>query len=72
MCIRDRGAYPIATLTWLLAYETGNGDKTEALKDIFRTVLTDEYQAKSSKLGYVPLKGDVLEKARTAVERISE
>ena len=67
-----KGAYPIATLTWLLAYETGNGDKSEALKDTFRTVLTDEYQAKSSNLGYVPLKGDVLEKARTAVERISE
>jgi phosphate transport system substrate-binding protein len=56
----------------LLAYETGNGDKSEALKDTFRTVLTDEYQAKSSKLGYVPLKGDVLEKARAAVERIGK
>ena len=67
-----KGAYPIATLTWLLAYETGNGDKTEALKDTFRTVLTDEYQAKSSNLGYVPLKGDVLEKARAAVERIGK
>ena len=67
-----KGAYPIATLTWLLAYETGNGDKTEALKDTFRTVLTDEYQEKASNLGYVPLKGDVLEKARAAVERIGK
>ena len=56
----------------MLAYETGNGDKTEALKETFRTVLSDEYQDKSSKIGYVPLKGDVLEKARTAVERIGE
>jgi len=28
------GAYPIATLTWILAYETGNGNKTEASKGI--------------------------------------
>ena len=67
-----KGAYPIATLTWLLAYETGNGDKTEALKDTFRTVLSDEYQAKASTLGYVPLRGDILEKSRVAVERIGK
>ncbi len=67
-----KGAYPIATLTWLLVYERGNEDKTEALKETFRKVLTDEYQAKSTKIGYVPLKGEILEKARAAVERIGE
>ncbi len=28
------GAYPIATLTWVLAYETGNGSKTGSHKNI--------------------------------------
>ena len=64
------GAYPIATLTWVLAYETGNGNKTEAVKETFRTLLSDEYQEKASVLGYIPLRGDILEKSRAAVERI--
>ena len=67
-----KGAYPIATLTWVLAYETGNGRKTEAVKETFRKLLSDEYQEKASVLGYVPLRGDILEKSRAAVERISK
>jgi len=66
------GAYPIATLTWVLAYETGNGNKTEAVKDTFRTLLSTEYQEKASVLGYVPLRGDILEKSRAAVDKIGK
>jgi len=64
------GAYPIATLTWVLAYETGNGGKTEAIKTTLSTLLSDNYQEKASVLGYVPLRGDILYKSRAAVERI--
>ena len=67
-----KGAYPIATLTWILAYETGNGRKTEAVTETLRRLLTREYQEKASKLGYVPLRGDILNKARKAVDRIGE
>ena len=56
----------------MLAYETGNGKKTEAVKETFRKLLSTEYQEKASKLGYVPLRGDILEKSRSAVERISK
>ena len=66
------GAYPIATLTWILAYETGNGRKTEAIKTTLSTMLSDNYQEKAPVLGYVPLRGDILQKARGAVERIGE
>ena len=66
------GAYPIATLTWILAYETGNGNKTEAIKTTLSTLLSDNYQEKASVLGYVPLRGDILEKARSAVDRIGK
>jgi len=66
------GAYPIATLTWVLAYETGNGGKTEAIKTTLSTLLSDNYQEKASVLGYVPLRGDILEKSRQAVERIGK
>ena len=66
------GAYPIATLTWVLAYETGNGRKTEAVKETLSTLLSTEYQEKASVLGYVPLRGDILEKSRSAVKLISK
>ena len=66
------GAYPIATLTWILAYETGNGKNTDAIKTALSTLLSDEYQDKASKLGFVPLKGNILEKSRAAVERIGK
>ena len=66
------GAYSIATLTWILAYETGNGRNTEAIKTTLSTLLSDEYQDKAPKLGFVPLKDDILEKARAAVDKISK
>ena len=66
------GAYPIATLTWILAYETGNGKNTDAIETALSTLLSDEYQDKAPKLGFVPLKGDILEKSRAAVERIGK
>ena len=66
------GAYPIATLTWVLAYETGNGRKTDAVKETLSKLLSTEYQEKASVLGYVPLRGDILEKSRQAVERIGK
>ena len=64
------GAYPIATLTWILAYQTGNGKNTEAIKTTLSKLLSDEYQDKASDLGFVPLKGDILEKSRNAVKNI--
>ena len=67
-----KGAYPIATLTWILAYETGNGRKTTAVTETLRRLLTREYQEKASVVGYVPLRGDILNKARKAVDRIGK
>ncbi len=65
-----KGAYPIATLTWILAYKTGNGSKTKAIQESLDYLLSEEAQIKASSLGFVPLKGEVLNKARAAVQRI--
>ena len=65
-----KGAYPIATLTWILAYETGNGKNTKAIQDTLYTLLSDEYQSKAPSLGFVPLKGEILKKSIDAVGRI--
>ena len=65
-----KGAYPIATLTWILAYEKGNGRNTKAIQDTFYKLLSDEYQDKAPALGFVPLKGEILKKSIEAVGRI--
>ena len=65
-----KGAYPIATLTWILAYEKGNGRNTKAIQDTFHKLLSDEYQSKAPALGFVPLKGEILKKSIDAVGRI--
>ena len=69
---KAKGAYPIATLTWILAYETGNGRNTEAIQDSLNYLLSDKAQAKAPSLGFVPLKGDILAKSRAAVKRIGK
>ena len=67
---RNKGAYPIAALTWILAYKTENGQKTLAIKTALNKILSDQYQAKAPLLGFVPLTGEILNKARLAVNRI--
>ena len=67
---KAKGAYPIATLTWILAYEKGNGRNTKAIQDTFYKLLSDEYQSKAPALGFVPLKGEILKKSMDAVGRI--
>jgi phosphate transport system substrate-binding protein len=67
-----KGAYPIATLTWILAYEEGNGRNTKAIRKSLNYLLSDKAQAKAPSLGFVPLKGDILKKSRAAVKRISK
>lgn len=64
--------YPIVTFTWVLAYETGNGSKTESLKKTFKFMLSDDTQSQAPELGYVTLPKSVVEKSLAAVEKISE
>ena len=67
-----KGAYPIATLTYILAYRTGNGAKTDAIKGVINYMLSDKAQALADDLGYVPLKDAIQAKAQAAVNQIKE
>ena len=67
-----KGAYPIATLTWVLAYKTGNGDNAKVVQDAFNYMLSDAAQNKAPSLGFVPLKGDILAKSKAAVNKIGK
>ena len=69
---RAKGAYPIATLTLILAYETDNGSKTIAIQESLNYLLSDKAQEKAASLGFIPLKGEILNQARSAVKRIGQ
>jgi phosphate transport system substrate-binding protein len=63
------GAYPIATLTWILAYKSGNGAKTGDIQKALNYALSGKAQSIADDLGYVPLSGSILNKSRIAVKR---
>ena len=67
---KAKGAYPISTLTWILAYQSGNGRNANALQETFYKLLSKEYQSKASELGFIPLKGEILKKSIDAVGKI--
>lgn len=66
------GGYPIVTFTWVLAYETGNGDKTAALKKTFEFMLSDTAQSQAPELGYVSLPAEVVEQSLAATQKVSD
>ena len=65
-----KGGYPIVTFTWVLAYKTGNNDKTPLLKKTFDFMLSEEAQSKAPELGYVSLPAEVVSKAKAAANSI--
>ena len=62
-------SYPISTLTWILAYEEGNGLKAGPIRKAMLYLLGPA-QNQADELGFVPLKGDILKKAKAAVAKI--
>jgi phosphate transport system substrate-binding protein len=65
-------SYPISTLTWILAYKTGNGANTDAIRKALNYALSTKAQSIADDLGYVPLSGSILNRARLAVNRIGQ
>jgi phosphate transport system substrate-binding protein len=64
-------SYPISTLTWILAYEKGNGAKAGDIRKAMMFLLGPA-QNQADNLGYVPLKGSILAQAKKAVARIGK
>jgi phosphate transport system substrate-binding protein len=59
-------AYPIVSLTWVLAYP----ESKEGVKETLRYMLSEEAQAMSDGLGYVPLPEDLRQRSLTAVDSL--
>jgi phosphate transport system substrate-binding protein len=67
------GSYPIVAFTWILALESGQGEKkAEAVRTFLLWALEEERQKQASELGFVPLSGDVLKRAREEVAKIKD
>ena len=66
------GAYPIVTLIWVLAYRSGNGDNTQAIRATLDFMLSNQSQSQVAQLGLIPLVDEILSKSRPAVERIAQ
>ena len=60
-------AYPIVSLTWILAYP----ESKPGVKETLRYMLSEKSQGLSDSLGYVPLPEDLRQKALAAVDTIN-
>lgn len=67
-----KNAYPISTLTWILAYKTGNGAKADDIRSALNYMLSGKAQMISDDLGYVPLAGSILNRSRIKVKEIGK
>jgi phosphate transport system substrate-binding protein len=65
-------SYPISTLTWILAYRTGNGTKAGTIRQAMQYLLSPAAQNRADDLGYVPLAGSVLSSSKKAVAGIGQ
>jgi phosphate transport system substrate-binding protein len=63
-------SYPISTLTWILAYQKGNGAKAASIRKTMDFLLSPTAQDKADDIGYVPLRGVILSQAKSAVKKI--
>jgi phosphate transport system substrate-binding protein len=62
-------AYPIATFTWLLAYQKQDAKKAEWMRKLVEYCATTG-QSMSDSMGYIPLPASVVEKIKTASAQI--
>jgi phosphate transport system substrate-binding protein len=64
-------AYPISTLTWIIAYKSGYAPgRAEAVRDAIKYALSSKAQSLADDLGYVPLAGSILNRSRLKVQQI--
>jgi len=65
-------SYPISTLSWILAYKTGNGEKAEVIQQAMEHLLANTTQFRGEVLGFIPLKGSILSQSRRAIDSIGK
>ena len=67
---KEKGAYPISTLTWIWVYKSGYGKKLDNIKSTLNFLLSEEANTKALKMGFIPLNKKLQAYAITAIKSI--
>ncbi len=67
---KEKGAYPISTLTWIWVYQSGYGEKLSNIKITLNFLLSKEANKKALKLGFIPLNKQLQDHAITSIQDI--
>ena len=64
-------SFPIVAFTWILAYQSGQGEeKAEAMRNFLLWALEEGPQQQATELGFIPITGDVLTRVKEEVAKI--
>ena len=67
---KEKGAYPISTLTYIWAYKSGYGEKLDHIKTTLNFLLSEEANKKVLKMGFIPLNKKLQAYAITSIKDI--
>ena len=67
---KEKGAYPISTLTWIWVYRNGYGEKLDQIKTTLNFLVSQEAKKKALKLGFIPLNEKLQDKAIKSIKDI--
>ncbi len=67
---KEKGAYPISTLTWIWVYENGYGRKLEQIKTTLNFLVSQEAKEKAVKMGFIPLNKKLQDHAMKSIKDI--
>ena len=67
---KEKGAYPISTLTWIWVYQNGYGEKLDYIKKTLNYLLSQEAEKKALKMGFIPLNEKLQDHAIQSIKNI--
>tara|TARA_B100000579_G_scaffold270354_1_gene223288 strand:- start:3151 stop:4131 length:981 start_codon:yes stop_codon:yes gene_type:complete len=67
---KEKGAYPISTLTWIWVYKNGYGQKLNNIKTTLNYLLSQEANKKALKMGFIPLNKKLQDHAIMSIKDI--
>ncbi len=67
---KEKGAYPISTLTWIWVYKNGYGEKLDQIKTTLNFLLSQEAKKKALNMGFIPLNEKLQDHAIKSIKDI--
>ncbi len=67
---KEKGAYPISTLTWIWVYRNGYGEKLDQIKTTLNFLVSQKAKKKALKMGFIPLNKQLHDHAIKSIKDI--